>query len=203
MRPARIQVFDGLRVATEHVDHLQDGVHSSIEDLREAFGLGRIVRGLDVTVDGPGVVVGPGLAFDRERNRVALDEPQRIDVMFQVGQDVQYVCAKYERVEDHEVEGKATLVWDSTSLVVQPALPGPTDDPIPLAKLVRSQDGRTSAESYRSSCRRKSIAPQSIASPAIRQSSFFLATAPCCCRVCWSSFASQPCSGWTGISWAA
>lgn len=141
MRPARIQVFDGLRIATEHLDHLQDGLHSSIEDLREAAGLGRIVRGLEVTVDGPGVVVAPGLAFDRARNRVAVDEPQRIDVTFPIGQDTQYVCAKYERVEDHEVEGKPTMVWDSTSLLLQSTLPAPADVSIPLAKLVRSPDG--------------------------------------------------------------
>jgi hypothetical protein len=141
VRPARIHVFDGLRVATEHIDHLQDGLHSSIEDLREAAGLGRIVRGFDVKADGPtAVVVGPGLAFDHARNRVAVDEPQRIDVSFPGGQDAQYLCAKYERVEDHQVEGKPTLVWDSTSLLLQPTLPAPTDDPIPLAKLVRTQD---------------------------------------------------------------
>jgi hypothetical protein len=141
VRPARIQVFDGLRIATEHLDHLQDGLHSSIEDLREAAGLGRIVRGLEVSVDGPAVVVAPGLAFDHARNRVAVDEPQRIDVTFPIGQDAQYLCARYERVENHEVEGKPTLVWDSTRLLLQSTPPAPTDASIPLAKLVRSPDG--------------------------------------------------------------
>ncbi len=141
MRPARIQVFDGLRVATEHIDHLQDGLHSSIEDLREATGLGRIVRGFEVTVDGGGVLVAPGLAFDHTRNRIAVDEPQHLDVTFPAGENEQYLCAKYERVEDHQVEGKATLVWDSASLLLQPALPGPNDDPVALAKLVQAQDG--------------------------------------------------------------
>jgi hypothetical protein len=141
MKPAGIQVFDGLRVATEHIDHLQDGLRSSIEDLREAAGLGRVVRGFDVTADGPGVVVGPGLAFDHARHRLATDEPKRLDVTFQAGQDEQFLCARYERVENHEVEGKPTLVWDSVDLVLQPTLPAVTDDPIPLVKLVRSPDG--------------------------------------------------------------
>lgn len=139
MRPARIRVFDGLRVATEHIDHLQDGLQSSIQDLREAVGLGHVVRGFDVTVEANGVVVGPGLAFDRARNRVAIDEPQRIDVAFPAGQDMQVLCVRHDQVEDHQVEGKPTLVWDSASLLLQPALPELGDDSIPLARLVRTE----------------------------------------------------------------
>ena len=89
VKPGRIRVFDGLRVATEHIDHMQDALHSSIEELREAVGLGRVLHG----VRGPArratsrIVVGPGLAFDNRRNRMVVDEPQRLDVTFPAGQD--------------------------------------------------------------------------------------------------------------------
>lgn len=141
MRPARIHVFDGLRVATEHIDHLQDGLQSSIEDIREVIGLGRVLHGFDVQPQGnDAIVVGPGLAFDHDRNRLVIDEPQHVDVTFSPGQEARYLCARYQRVEDGEVEGRPTLVWDSASLVLNDSLPSPADALIPIAKLERSQD---------------------------------------------------------------
>jgi hypothetical protein len=142
MKPARIQVFDGLRVATEHIDHLQDGFQSSIDDLRAVLGLGRVLYGLEVHRQGEsGIEVQPGFAFDRHRNRVVVDEPQQIQVTFANGQNRRYVCARYERVEDGEVEGRPTLVWDSASVLVNDTLPTAEDDVVPLAVLVRGEDG--------------------------------------------------------------
>jgi hypothetical protein len=138
MRPARIQVFDGLRIATEHVEHLQDSLHSSIEDLREAAGLGQVIRGFAVQKDGDdAVAVGPGLAFDRHANRLALDEPQRIDVVIPAGSDVQYICIAHQSVEDGEVEGHATMVWDTVALSLEGAAPGPDSDLIAVGKVAR------------------------------------------------------------------
>jgi hypothetical protein len=140
VKPGSIRVFDGLRVATEHINHLQDALQSSIDDLREAVGLGRVLHGFDVLPEGDAaIVVGPGLAFDRNRHRLVVDEPQRLDVQFPLGRDVLYVCARYEQVEDGEVEGRSTLVWDSAALVLADALPAPEDDIFPLAKLVRAE----------------------------------------------------------------
>jgi hypothetical protein len=141
VKPGRIQVFDGLRVATEHIDHMQDALHSSIEDLREVIGLGRVLHGFEVQPEGDqAIVVGPGLAFDNRRNRVVVDEPKRLDVTFPAGQDTRYVCARYEEVEDGEVEGRSTLLWDSTAVVLADTLPAPEDDLVPIAKLVRGAD---------------------------------------------------------------
>jgi len=142
VKPGRIRVFDGLRVATEHVEHLQDALHSSIEDIRGVLGLGRVFDGFDVQREGDAeIVVGPGLAFDRRRNRIVIDEPQRIAVAFPPGQETRYVCVRYEEVEDGEVEGRSTLLWDSAAVVLADALPGPEDDVVPIARLVRSAEG--------------------------------------------------------------
>jgi hypothetical protein len=142
MRPARIRVFDGLRIATEHVDHLQDSLQSSIEELREVAGLGRVLRGFEVVREGDtGVVVGPGLAFDRRRRRLALDEPQRVEVVPLPGRAPQYVCLQHQGVEDGEVEGRATLIWDSVSVVVHDTPPAPADDAVALAKVVYGSSG--------------------------------------------------------------
>src|SRR5688572_6727982 len=139
MRPARIQVFDGLRMATEHVEHLQDSLQSSIEDLREAVGLGMVIRGFEVERDGDGFVLQPGLAFDGDARRLALDEPRRVDAVIPAGRDVQYVCLQHETVEDGEVEGTPTLIFDSVAVSFQDAAPAPADALLAVAKLVRTE----------------------------------------------------------------
>jgi hypothetical protein len=147
VRPARINVFDGLRVSTAHVDHLQDSLSSSIEELREAAGLGRIVRPFGVTADGDdAIVVGPGLAFDGRRRRLAIDEPQRVEVEMPAGRDVQYVCLEHQDVEEGEVEGKPTLIFDAVAVALRDSAPGAADDQLAIAKLVRPSGAATGFE---------------------------------------------------------
>src|SRR5262249_48619202 len=124
MRPGQIRVFDGLRVTTEHVDHFQASLHSAIQDLREILGLGMVYAGFNVAAtDSRTVAVQPGLAFDLQRNRVVLDERQTLEVTLGESHDTAFVCAKYDQIEGGETEGRATLIWDSCSLVVRPGLP--------------------------------------------------------------------------------
>jgi hypothetical protein len=139
MRPARIQVFDGLRIATEHVDHLQDALHSSIDDLREAIGLGKVIRGFEVERQEDRIVVHPGLGFDGRARRLALDEPLRVEAAIPPGREVQYVCLQHETVEGREVEGQPTLIWDTVAVSLQDVAPSAADDLLAVAKLVRTQ----------------------------------------------------------------
>ena len=141
MKPSRIRVFDGLRITTEHMNHLQTAFASGIEDLREIAGLGKVQRGLTVTASGGQVTVNPGLAFDPQRNRVVCDEPKSAPVTFETGVDTMYVCLKYEAVEDGKVEGQATLLFDSCAVVVQAGLPEAKDNLVAVAKLSNSADG--------------------------------------------------------------
>jgi hypothetical protein len=141
MKPSRIRVFDGLRITTEHINHVQTAFASGIEDLRQIAGLGRIHSGLTVTVSGGQLTVAPGLAFDPLGNRLVFDQPQSVAVDFAKGEQVKYVCAKYETVEDGKVEGQATLLFDSSSVLVQTEPPKPQDNFVVLAKLVNLPDG--------------------------------------------------------------
>ncbi len=137
MRPARIAVFDGLRVSTEHVEHLQDSLNSSIRDFRELVGVGRVIRGFDVErADGTAILVKEGLAFDRLARRLVLDEPRRVEAGIPPGREAQYVCVEHAVVEDGEVEGRPTLIWDSVSVALRDVAPGPDDDALAVAKLV-------------------------------------------------------------------
>ena len=54
MQPAQIRVFDGLRLTTEHLNHLQAALRSGVQDLREILGLGaRKLDWLEVKWPGP------------------------------------------------------------------------------------------------------------------------------------------------------
>lgn len=140
MRPGHIRVFDGLRFTTEHMEHFQSSVHSAIQDLREIIGLGVVCYGFEVVADGPNrITVQPGLAFDFQRNRVVCDEPKSVDVNFEEQEKEKYVCVQYDQIQDGEVEGQFTLIWDSCSISVAPSLPGPEDNVIVLAKLARNE----------------------------------------------------------------
>jgi hypothetical protein len=142
MRPSAIRVFDGLRVTTEHVEHLQAALDTAVRDLREIVGIGQVHRGFEVREVGPASIeVGPGLAFDLLGNRVVADERQALDVTFTEGAPDPLVCIRHEQVETGEVEGVQTLVFDSASAFLADAPPGPADVSIVVARLVRTAAG--------------------------------------------------------------
>lgn len=137
MRPGHLNVFDGLRMTTEHMNYLQGSFHSSLQDLRGILGLGIVHKGFEVAVEGSGVTVQPGLAFDHQGNRIVLDMPVTVELSFAAGENTKYVCVKYDQIEDGEVEGRFTLVWDSCGVVLLPELPDAADNLVPLARVDR------------------------------------------------------------------
>jgi hypothetical protein len=137
MRPGHLNVFDGLRMTTEHMNYLQGSFHSAVQDLRGILGLGLVHKGLEVVVEGSAVTVQPGLAFDHQGNRIVLDMPATVEMNFAPGENTKYVCVKYDQIEDGEVEGRFTLVWDSCGVVLLPELPGEADNLVPLARVDR------------------------------------------------------------------
>jgi hypothetical protein len=142
MQPRTIEVFDGLRITTDHLDHLQGSIHSALEDFRGILGLGRVHRGFGVTpVDEHSIQVDPGLAFDSQRRRVVSDEPVKLEVPAAVATEPQFVCAGYDQGADGEVEGHLTRVWDSARIDIRPAPPGITDDAIVIAQLLPVANG--------------------------------------------------------------
>lgn len=140
MKPSQIRVFDGLRLTSEHLEHLQQAMISAVRDLREIAGADRVYRGLDVRLVDGAVTVQPGLAFDAQKNRIVIDDPQIVTDDFKDGDEC-FVCIKYASVEDHEVQTHPTIVWDSGAVVTRPTLPPAEENLIALAKLVRHADG--------------------------------------------------------------
>ncbi len=142
MRPGQIKVFDGLRITTEHMDHLQGSFHSAIQDLREILGLGRVYYGFEViSEDDQSITAMPGLAFDFQGNRIISDEPKTVDINLIEEGDKEYVCIKYERIEKGKVEEKPTLIWDSCSVLLRDSLPESEENLIPIAEFVKAENG--------------------------------------------------------------
>ena len=170
MRPGHLNVFDGLRMTTEHMNYLQGSFHSALQDLRGILGLGVVHKGLEVVVEGSAVTVQPGLAFDGQGNRIVLDMPVTVELNFAPGESTKYVCVKYDQIEDGEVEGRFTLVWDSCGVVLLPALPSETDNLVPLARVDRvSENGLVEVRSAKSPSQTVSAeqTPRTVASQGI------------------------------------
>lgn len=135
MRPGHINVFDGLRITTEHMNYLQGSLHSAVEDIREILGLGTVFIGFDVVAEGNSITISPGLAFDYQKNRIASDEPKTVVVSFAPGENTKYVCIKYDQIEDGQVEGRFTLVWDTCAIELRPTPPQPNENVVAIAKI--------------------------------------------------------------------
>jgi hypothetical protein len=141
MQPGQIRVFDGLRITTEHIEHFQESLQSALREVRGAVGIGR-VRGLEVARgDGDVVTVAPGVGFSPPGGRIVCDEAMSAPVAFEPDADRLYVAVRYAQVEAGVVEDHPTLIWDTGAVVLVPALPGPDEDVVVLAKVVRRPEG--------------------------------------------------------------
>jgi hypothetical protein len=146
MRPGHIKVFDGLRITTEHVNHLQGAMHSALQEIRGILGLGQVYQGFEVSADDSGsITISPGLAFDGQGNRLVCDEPKTLPVSFGPGEKDKFVCLKYDQIEDGQVEGQFTIIWDSCAPILRSAPPDPKDNLIPIAKLSKGDQTRNGA----------------------------------------------------------
>lgn len=70
---AHSHFVEGLRVAADHLEHLQNRLRDSVLDLRRTVGLGRVAWGLKVDVTGTAVTLQPGVAFSHTGIRLAIE----------------------------------------------------------------------------------------------------------------------------------
>jgi hypothetical protein len=148
MKPGHIKVFDGLRITTEHMNHLQGSFHSALQDIRQIMGTGKVHSGFEVLAkDRRTITVQPGIAFDSRKNRVVCEEPRSLTVEWgeqgQGNPDEKYVCIEYEQVEDGIIEGEPTLIWDSCGVMVRPGMPAPEENVIAVARITRNKENGT------------------------------------------------------------
>ena len=135
----RTRFEDGMRVAREHLDHLQDLALDSAADARESAGLGKVAYGLRVETAGPAsVTIGPGLAFDGQGRRLFLPEPRPLDV--EPG-GPWFLVAQHALRSEGLVGGVPTLLHDDLTIEARAASPPYEDDAVVFARLDPGEDG--------------------------------------------------------------
>lgn len=119
--------LDGMRVAREHLEHLQDSLRTGVIELREALGLGRVVYGFKVDIGEPTtVVVSPGLAIDAHGRPLSLEEERSLTLEFGEN-DTLYFAARHVLRAEAMVDGIPTLLFNDLTLETK-TMPPPYDD---------------------------------------------------------------------------
>lgn len=135
MTPSHIRLFDGMRVTTEHIDHLQAAFMTAVSDLRLLHSRFPVVAGFNVSAQELQITVEPGLAFDFDGQRIFCDTPQTFDIDPNIAHREWFVLAEYRHTETGEIEGQFTLVWDSCEIYLSDVQPQQESNVVVLAKL--------------------------------------------------------------------
>lgn len=132
---------DGMRVAQEHLDNMQDTLLAGLIQLRQTIGSGKVCLGFKVQPGDPGkVLVGPGIAFDRQARPLVLDSTFAAPVNF-AGAQVLSLVAVYVLHSDLPVNGVPTVLQNGVSIEARPTPPPYPDDAVIFAQLHARQDG--------------------------------------------------------------
>ncbi len=107
---ARTQFLEGLRVTADHLQHLQDRLRESVEDLRVIVGPGRIAWGLRVEIDQGNVAISQGVAIAPAGGRLAV--PSEIQLKEPEGEGLWRVVLEGQ-MSDH-----TTLRLDDTPTLI-------------------------------------------------------------------------------------
>ncbi len=126
---------DGMRVAVEHLDRLQQVALEAGFDAREAAGPGKVCYGFRVEAKGPGTVtVNPGLAFDAAGRPIRLDAPRDLTPDFGTGTRV-FLTAVHALRSAGISGGVPTLLYDDVAIEARTAAPPYQDDGVLFAQL--------------------------------------------------------------------
>lgn len=117
----RIEFLDGMRVTSDHMNHLQDRLREALRDLRVTVGLGRVAWGLRAGLDGRTVSISPGLAFAPDGVRLALDSGVSLELPAGSGPFRILLRADESDVEALRHEGEPTLIRLTTHAAIEAA----------------------------------------------------------------------------------
>ena len=130
----------GMRVTVEHLDHLQDVLHSGLSSARLAHGAG-VVYGLRVE-KGPtpeALSVSPGLAFDSMGRELAVKAAQTLTPDFSTLPS-QHLAISHKLRSEGLVDGFPTLIFDDVNLQTRPDAPPYADGAVAFAKVEKTGD---------------------------------------------------------------
>jgi len=126
---------DGMRVAREHLEHLQDVALAGGSQARAACGMGKVSYGFRVEATAATTVsVGPGLAFDPQARALELAAARDMPVDLR-SSPRQFLVVRHAVRTDGLVDGVPTLVFDDVSIEPRVAPPPYSDDAVVFARL--------------------------------------------------------------------
>lgn len=135
---ASTRFLDGMRVATEHMRHLQRASVERALQVREAIGLGKVVHGLKVEVgEGGALTVSPGLALDAYGRPVVVEAPVPVGVDGARA----LLVAVYDLRSSLLVNGVPTVLANGARIEARTAPPPYDDGAVAFAEVARDDSG--------------------------------------------------------------
>jgi hypothetical protein len=137
--------LDGLRVTTQHLNHLEESAQQAVGDLRRVLGLAHIGYGFRIQVadDGQSATLSPGLGFTASGARVTLDEGAALTIPDGDGPFSVALVAGSHDDPTTRVGDTGTIIFSDTAVsVAADAPPGP--DTLVVGTIQRS-DGNLAA----------------------------------------------------------
>ena len=134
---ASTRFLDGMRVATEHMRHMQQASIERARQLRETLGAGKVCYGLKVSASGAELSVSPGLAIDGFGRPVVVDAATSIVL----DADAASLVAVYDLRASLLVHGVPTVLANAARVEAR-ATPPPYDDgAVRFADVIREGTG--------------------------------------------------------------
>ena len=135
---ASTRFLDGMRVATEHMRHLQRASIARARELRQTLGLGKVCYGLKVTASSTDEVsVSPGLAIDDFGRPIVVDAQPAIAL----ASDKASLVAVYDLRASLLVNGVPTLLANGARIEARSAPPPYDDGAVRFAEVTRAAAG--------------------------------------------------------------
>jgi hypothetical protein len=137
----KTRFLDGMRVALEHLDNLQDTLLTGLIQLRQSIGPGKVCWGLKTQAsDAVKVSVAPGVAFDRQARPLIIASALDLAVDFSAAQTL-YLVAAYVLATDLPVNGVPTILLNNVKVETRAAAPPYADDAVVFAQLLAHTGG--------------------------------------------------------------
>lgn len=130
----RVAFLDGMRIAREHLEYLQDYLHLAVAQLRAAVGEGKVAHGLKAAAAGNGLLVSPGLALDAFGRPLALDEARTLPVVF-ADRAVLFAVLAHDLRYEAFFKGYPTVIRDFVKLELRADPPPYADGAVRFAEL--------------------------------------------------------------------
>ena len=136
---ASVRFLDGMRVATEHMRHLQRASIERARELRETLGAGKVCYGLKVDAgsDRGELNVSPGLAIDGFGRPIVVHAP--VSVVLEG--DRAFLIAVYDLRASLLVNGVPTLLANGARIEARSTQPPYDDGAVRFAEVAREAAG--------------------------------------------------------------